>query len=168
MSLLATLAYFGNRTLTGLGNVWSRIWFQPMSTVPLEIIRIGIGTLIFLHYAMATPYLFEFWGNTDWMPLDVAISYGYPPWTQSLLFYFSEPWHWIAFHALFMFCAAAFVLGWRTSWVKWIVLIGHVSYDHRDMAISYGVQSITACLLFVMCLAPVGRAVSLEIGRAHV
>src|SRR5262249_17798926 len=45
-------------------------------------------------------------------------------------------------------------------------LIGHISYDHRNMTLAYGVQSITGCLLFVMCFAPVGRAVSLDRVRA--
>jgi predicted DCC family thiol-disulfide oxidoreductase YuxK len=166
MPILATLAYVVRRTLDALGNIWSQIWFQPMSTVPLEVIRIGVGSLVFLHYAMASPYLFMFWGNTDWMPLEAAMPHVSQPWAQSLLFYFTESWQWIAFHALFLFSTAAFALGWRTSIVKWIVLIGHLSYDHRNLTISYGVQSITACLLFIMCMAPVGRAVSLDRVRA--
>ena len=166
MPMLTTIAHFCRRILNSLGYGWSQIWFQPMSTIPLEVVRIGIGTLVFLHYAMATPYLFMFWGDTDWMPLDVAMTYVDSVWMQSLLFYFSEPWHWIAFHILFLSCTAAFLLGWRTSYVKWIVLIGLISYEHRNMTIAYGVQSITACLLFVMCFAPVGRAVSLDRLRA--
>src|SRR4051794_36837832 len=113
MSLLVTLAHAGRRFVNTLGHIWTQIWFQPMSTTPLEIIRIGLGSLVFLHYAMATPYLLMFWGNTDWMPPEAALLY-VNPWTKSLLFYFSEPWHWYAFHALFLFCTGAFVLGWRT------------------------------------------------------
>ena len=164
--MLAALARIGRNTFAALADTWSQIWFQPYSTIPLEIVRIGVGTPVFLHYLMATPFLFMFWGNTDWMPLDVARTYNQGPWEQSLLFYFSEPWHWIAFHVVFLFCGAAFVLGWRTAWVKWIFLIGHISYDYRNITISYGVQSISACLLFIMCLAPVGRAVSLDRLRA--
>src|SRR5947209_6796116 len=122
MPQLAIIADFGGRALKTLGNVWSQIWFQPMPTMPLEIIRMGLGTMVFLHYAMASPYLFMFWGNTDWMPLEAVMVENGTAWMQSILFYFSEPWHWIAFHALFVFCAAALALGWRTSFVKWIVL----------------------------------------------
>jgi predicted DCC family thiol-disulfide oxidoreductase YuxK len=166
MSKLATLSLVGRRTLDGLGNAWSQIWFQPMPTTPLEIIRIGVGGMIFLRYSMATPYLFQFWGNTDWMPLDSAQSLINMPWSQSILFYFTEPWHWIAFHALFVFSIGALTLGWRTSWFKWIVLIGHISYDHRNITLTYGVHGITANLLLVMCFAPVGRAMSLDRVRA--
>lgn len=166
MPLLATLARFGRKSFAALGRTWSQIWFQPSPTTPLEIVRIGVGSAILFHYAMATPFLFVFWGDTDWMPRDVALQYVEGPWMQSVLFYFSAPWQWIAFHALFLFCGAAFVVGWRTFWVKWIVLVGHISYDYGNLTLSYGAQSIAACLLFILCLAPVGRALSLDRVRA--
>jgi predicted DCC family thiol-disulfide oxidoreductase YuxK len=166
MSGPATLVRFGQDSLAALGRVWSQIWFQPAPTTPLEIARIGIGSAVLFHYAMATPFLFMFWGDTDLMPREAALMYLEGPWMQSVFFYFTAPWQWVAFHAVFLFCCAAFVLGWRTSWVKWIVLIGHISYDYRNLTLSYGGQSITACLLFILCLAPVGRAMSLDRVRA--
>ena len=84
------------------------------------------------------------------------------PWKQSAFFYFTAPWQWIAFHAVFLFCAAALMLGWRTSWVKWLVLIGHISYDQRNPEMPYGVHAILASLLLILCFAPIGRAISLD------
>ena len=54
------------------------------------------------------------------------------------------------------------MLGWRTSWVKWIVLIGHISYDYRNPKMTYGVDGSLACLLLILCFAPIGRAMSLD------
>jgi predicted DCC family thiol-disulfide oxidoreductase YuxK len=85
---------------------------------------------------------------------------------QSVFFYFTAPWHWTAFHAFFLLCCTAFMLGWRTSWVKWIVLVGQISYDHRDPMLIYGVDKILASLLLILCLAPIGRALSLDRVRA--
>ena len=164
--MLATLARAGRESFVALGRAWSQIWFQPRPTTPLEIARIGVGSAILFHYGMATPFLFVFWGDTDWMPRDVALMYLDGPWMQSVFFYFSAPWQWIAFHIFFLLCCAAFVVGWRTSWVKWIVLVGHISYDYRNLTLSYGAESIAACLLFILCLAPVGRAMSLDRVRA--
>jgi predicted DCC family thiol-disulfide oxidoreductase YuxK len=164
--MLATLARSGRESFVALGRAWSQIWFQLRPTTPLEIARIGVGSAILFHYAMATPFLFVFWGDTDWMPRDVALMYLDGPWMQSVFFYFSAPWQWIAFHIFFLLCCAAFVVGWRTSWVKWIVLAGHISYDYRNLTLSYGAESIAACLLFILCLAPVGRAMSLDRVRA--
>jgi len=67
---------------------------------------------------------------------------------------------------LFLLCCAAFMLGWRTSWVKWIVLIGQISYAQRNPMLIYGVDKILASLLFILCLAPIGRALSLDRLRA--
>jgi predicted DCC family thiol-disulfide oxidoreductase YuxK len=50
--------------------------------------------------------------------------------------------------------------------VKWIVLIGHISYAYRAPAIAYGVDKIIACLLLILCVAPIGRAISLDRVRA--
>ena len=47
---------------------WSCIWFQDRPTTPLEVSRIGIGGAILLHYLLATPYLYLFWGDDGWMP----------------------------------------------------------------------------------------------------
>jgi predicted DCC family thiol-disulfide oxidoreductase YuxK len=152
--------------LAPIARSWDNFWFQPATTAPLEIVRIGVGSALLFHYAMATPFLFFFWGDGGWMPREVALSFIEGPWMQSVFYYFTAPWQWVAFHTLFLCAATAFVVGWRTSWVKWIVLIGHISYDYRCLQISYGAQSIAACLLFVLCLAPIGRAFSLDRVRA--
>jgi len=166
MSSAATLVRLSRESLSALERVWTQIWFRPSLTTPLEIVRIGVGSAVLFHYAMATPYLFMFWGDTDWMPREAALQYLDGLWMQSVFLYFTAPWQWVAFHALFLFCGAAFVMGWRTSWVKWVVLIGQISYDYRNITLSYGAQSIAACLLFILCLAPVGRAISLDRVRA--
>jgi predicted DCC family thiol-disulfide oxidoreductase YuxK len=157
---------FALATLAAIERTWSSIWFQDVPTTPLEIVRIGIGAAVLFHFTMATPFLFDLWGDTGWVPPNFAHVYIQAPWMQSVFFYFTDPWQWIAFHGLFLFCCAAFTVGWRTSWVKWIVLLGQISYDHRNLTIVYGADSIIACLLFILCLAPAGRAISLDRVRA--
>jgi len=126
----------------------------------------GIGAALLLNYGMATPYLFEFWGDAGWMPRALVFMDITDAWTQSVFFYFTAPWQWIAFHVLFLLCCAAFMFGWRTSWVKWIVLVGHISYNNRNLILAYGVDQILAGLLLILCLAPIGRAMSLDRVRA--
>jgi predicted DCC family thiol-disulfide oxidoreductase YuxK len=165
-SRLLKLARLGREPFVAIGRAWSSIWFQDSPTAPLEIVRIGIGMAVLFHFGMATPFLFDLWGDAGWMPPEFAHLYIQAPWMQSVFFYFMAPWQWIAFHAVFLLSCAAFTLGWRTSWVKWIVLLGQISYDHRNLTIVYGADSIIACLLFILCLAPIGRAVSLDRVRA--
>ena len=71
----------------------------------------GFGAALLLHYAMASPYLFAFWGDAGWMPRELIAQDTTDPWMQSVFFYFSAPWQWVAFHAVFLFCCAAFALG---------------------------------------------------------
>ena len=122
----------------------------------------GIGAALLLHYSLATPYLFDFWGDGGLIPRELALKDVSDPWLQSVFFYFTAPWQWVAFHAVFLLCCAAFMLGWRTSWVKWVVLVGQISYDYGNPILSYGVDKILACLLFILCLAPIGYALSLD------
>jgi predicted DCC family thiol-disulfide oxidoreductase YuxK len=56
----------------------------------------------------------------------------------------------------------ALLLGWRTRWVKWLVLIGHVSLLARNPHIYYGVDGILASLLLILCVSPAGASLSLD------
>jgi predicted DCC family thiol-disulfide oxidoreductase YuxK len=165
MSPLVTLAHSVRNAIACFGRGWAWFWFKSRPTLPIEITRIGVGTALLIHYALATPYLDQLWGDAGWMPLKAALE-DYDPWAQSVFYYFTAPWQLLAFHLVFLFCCAAFIVGWRTSWVKWVVLIGQLSYDHRNPLLSYGVDKILACLLFILCLAPIGRALSLDRVRA--
>lgn len=161
-----TLPRLGQKMATAMWRGWSRIWFQSRSTVPLEIARIGIGAALLVNYGLATPYLFEFWGEAGWMPRKLALENAGDPWVQSILFYVSAAWQLAAFHALFLLCCAAFLVGWRTRWVKWVVWIGEISYAARNPILVYGVDQILCSLLFLLCLAPTGSALSLDRVRA--
>src|SRR6185295_2357234 len=162
MSKLVTAA---KSILANLDQAWSQFWFTSRPTTPLELSRIGVGAAMLVHYALAIPHLTDLWGETGWMPF-ARVFETHDSWKQSLFFYFTAPWQLYAFHGVFLLCCTAFMLGWRTSWVKWVLLIGQISYDYRNPALTYGVDKILACVLFILCLAPVGRALSLDRVRA--
>jgi len=165
MSHPLTLPRLLRDTFAAFGRTWSQIWFKDSPTTPLEITRIGVGAAMLLHYTLAIPHLFEMWGNDGWAPLAAALSVR-QPWMQSIFFYFDAPWQLAAFHGIFLLCCAALMVGWRTSWVKWVLLVGHISYVYRNLTLVYGVDWIVSSLLFIMCIAPVGRAMSLDRVRA--
>jgi predicted DCC family thiol-disulfide oxidoreductase YuxK len=160
-----TLTRLVRDTFAALSQAWSQVWFQDSPTSPLEITRIGVGAAVLLHYTLAIPYLFDLWGDAGWSPRDAALAMSYS-WMESVFFHLNAPWQWIAFHTLFLLCCAALMVGWRTSWVKWVVLIGHISYVHRNQTVVYGVDWVVTSLVFIMCVAPVGRALSLDRVRA--
>jgi predicted DCC family thiol-disulfide oxidoreductase YuxK len=165
MLRLAALARFGRRSVAAFDRTWSRLWFQNATTTPLEITRIGIGGALLIHYSFATAYLFEFWSDAGFMPLSIALRLK-DPWAQSIFYYLTAPWQLAAFHILFLLCCVAFMVGWRTSWVKWVLPIGKLSYDYRNPVLDYGADMVVSSLLLILCLAPVGRALSLDRVRA--
>ena len=165
MSEPVMFEHAGRKRLSSLGQAWARIWFQNKPTTPLEITRWGLGAALLIHYALATPFFFTFWGDAGLIPLERVVE-DLDFWTVSVFFHLTAPWQGIAFHGFFLLCCAAFMVGWRTSWVKWLVLIGQLSYAHRNPVLTYGVDKILASLLLILCVAPLGRALSLDRVRA--
>jgi predicted DCC family thiol-disulfide oxidoreductase YuxK len=165
MSHLVAFAQSVRSAHSALVGHWTRFWFESAPTTPLEITRIGVGAAMLLNYALATPHLPTFWGKGGWIPL-AQIFDDADEWTHSLLFHLSQNWELFLFHTVFLFCCASLVLGWRTSWVKWVVLIGQISYAYRNPILVYGVDKILCSLLVILCFAPIGRAISLDRVRA--
>ena len=153
--------------MSSLKHTWDQIWFQDRPTTQLELIRIGISFAMLCHYGLASAYIFEIWGNQGWFPPELIA--GLPTggsFFKPLLYYITQPWQLIAIHIVFLFSCAALMVGWRTSWVKWLALIGHLSYAQRSPEVTYGVDAILSSLLLLLCLAPIGRAISLDRARA--
>lgn len=159
MPLVTSLGRSIVRLAAALERAWSALWFQNATTMPLEISRIGIGAALLVYYSYATAHLYDFWSDAGFMPLSLALQ-NKDHWAQSLFFYFTAPWQLLAFHIFYLCCCAAFMLGWRTSWVKWVLPIGKLSYDYRNLVLTYGADIVVSCLLLILCLAPVGRAMS--------
>ena len=111
----------GPVALASLGPTWSRIWFLDRPTTPLEVVRIGIGGALLFNYSVAIPHFFTFWGHADWLQRAGAVETPADPWVQSVFFHFTAPWQGVVFHALFLLACAALTVGWRTTWVKWLV-----------------------------------------------
>jgi predicted DCC family thiol-disulfide oxidoreductase YuxK len=105
-----TLARCGRTAFTAIDRAWSRFWFQNSATSPLELARIGIGGALLVNYSLAAPYLFDFWSDSGWIPREIPLKEVADSWAYSVLFCFTAPWHWIAFHSLFLQCCFAFMV----------------------------------------------------------
>lgn len=165
MSQLLRITRFIGDGIGAIVGAWMRFWFTTAPTTPLEITRIGVGAALLINYGLASPHLLEFWGGQGWVPL-THIFDDVDTWSHSVFFHLTQHWELVAFHAVYLFCCAALMLGWRTTWVKWVVLIGQISYAYRNPVLVYGVDKILSSLLLILCVAPIGRAISMDRLRA--
>jgi predicted DCC family thiol-disulfide oxidoreductase YuxK len=151
------------RTLDNMVNTWLNFWFRDQTTTPLEIIRIGLGAILLVNYGLfSADEILALYGDAGMISKASLGSYIQDPWVQSVLYYLNEPWQLFAFYWVFLLACLMLMVGWRTSVFKWLVFIGHLSFAYRNPAATYGVDGITISMLFVLCIAPVGKALSLD------
>lgn len=143
-------------------NLWVKFWFQDKNTIPLEVIRIGLGFLMFFNYGLYSPSdIITLYGDAGLLSRDVVPEIN--EFTSFSLFILcEESWQLLALNYLFVLLFLCFCIGWKTSWIKWIVFIAHLSYMNRNPFASYGVDAVLVTLLFLLCIAPIGSAWSLD------
>lgn len=134
----------------------------PTNTQPLEAVRIATAAVVLCVYGLLGSDFLLLYGPEGWVDLATAQRPAAAPWVQSVLFHVTSDAQAWAFLGVFLLADLALLLGWRTSVVKWVVLVGQVSLVQRNPAIQYGVDNILSSLLCLLCLAPVGRDWSMD------
>lgn len=129
---------------------WAAFWFRPAPALSLELVRAGTGLALLCTYGAAGARVLELYGPAAW-----AVA----PWPGPLS---GASWPWLGAYGVLLYASAGLAIGWRTVWVKWMALAGHLLFAHRAPALTYGLDAILANLAFVVCLAPVGRAFALD------
>ena len=143
-----------------VARAWDRFWFGLDATLPLELVRAGTGIAFLAAYAPLTWRLEALYSGRGIVPLPDAAAEG---WRFSLLDYATTPWQLALVHALVLAASAALATGWWATPAKWLLLVGHLSYVHRNPGLRYGLDGALAALIVIICVAPVGRA--LRLGR---
>ena len=153
---------FAVNLMNNVKELWFKIWFQDKNTVPLEVTRMGVGFLLFINYVMFSPSdVVALYGESGIFNRAVV-----PEMSQfasfSFFVYFDQAWQLLTFHYVFVALCFCLFVGWQTRWVKWFVLIGHISYFNRNEFLFYGVDTVAIALLLILCIAPIGSALSLD------
>ena len=156
------MSTFAVKFMSDIKECWFKIWFQDKNTIPLEVSRMGIGFLLFFNYAMFSPSdVVALYGESGIFSSAVV-----PEMSQitsfSFFVYFDQAWQLLTFHYVFVALCFCLFVGWQTRWVKWLVLIGHISYFNRNEFLFYGVDAVLIALLLILCIAPIGSALSLD------
>jgi len=141
---------------------WNRFWFQDKNTLPLEVVRMGVGFLLFFNYGMFSANdILVLYGTSGLFNQDLFQTITNYNWFSFLIF-FDQPWQLLTFHYFFVFLCFCLFAGWQTRWVKWLVLIGHLGYFNWNEYLYYGVDTVAIALLLLLCIAPIGSALSLD------
>lgn len=143
--------------------IWNIVWFQDRATTPLEVVRIGLGGLMLITYGLLGPNdLVVLYSDAGFFSKEVLLDYVGRPFYFSVFYYASTSWQLYLCHTIFVLSFAAFTLGWHTPIAKWIVLVGQLSYMNGNPMGWYGVDSLAAAIVFILCLSPVGKCLSLD------
>ena len=153
---------FAGNLMNNIIAVWIKIWFQDKNTVPIDVSRMGVGFLLFLNYVMFTPSdIVALYGESGLFSRAVVPEMS--EWSSfSFFVYFDQVWQLLTFHYVFVALCYCLFVGWQTRWVKWLVLVGHLSYFNRNEFLFYDVDTVLIALLFIMCITPIGSALSLD------
>jgi predicted DCC family thiol-disulfide oxidoreductase YuxK len=156
------MSNFLKTIIDDINTLWFKIWFQDKNTIPLEVSRMGIGFLMFFNYVMLAPSdVVTLYGESGLFSRAVV-----PEMSQitsfSFFVYFDQAWQLLTFHYVFVALCFCLFVGWQTRWIKWLVLIGHLSYFNRNEFLFYGVDAVLIALLLILCIAPIGSALSLD------
>lgn len=156
----------GNTTKsTTLADAWNAFWFTPGPTLPLAMLRIGVGTICLWHFVSFGMSSDRWFGNEGMIPQDSARflmeSAGSPIWQQpSLLWLTDDRSILLLLHVVAIVAAAAFTVGLFTRVSGTVALVMLLSYAHRAPFVSIHGDPILAFMMLYLVLGPCGQMFS--------
>lgn len=133
--------------------LWCEFWFDSYSPATLRLFRVALAGMLFVYYGIRTFDLELFFSSTGIMPLSAINDVIEMKYRHSLLFYFTSNGALWFFHVFYLASLAALVFGFWPRAAAIIAYVLHVSFMHRNMAPSYGVDLISTFFLFYFCFA---------------
>lgn len=147
---------------------WNRFWFEPSDVYDLCVLRILTGALAVIWQVSYAFDLTRWFGADGWLASatmqrvlnrqtgTVGLHEG------SYLFWVSDS-HWLwALHLLGTLVLVAMTLGFYTRVASVASLFVLVSYVHRAPLLAGPMEPVLTMLVAYLCLAPVGRCLSLD------
>ena len=94
---------------------WEQIWFQDKNTIPLEVVRMGVGLLLFINYAMLSPSdVLTLYGDAGLFSYSVVPEMTTVSWFSFYVF-LEQDWQVLTFHYVFVVTCFLLFIGWKTS-----------------------------------------------------
>ncbi|MBI3555506.1 MAG: HTTM domain-containing protein [Deltaproteobacteria bacterium] len=147
------LANAWGRRFTALWWDWCAFWFYSPAPARMRLFRVALGSMLFVFYSIRAVDLMLWFSETGIMPLSIVPDMLPMNYRQSIFFYLSsDAAIWIG-NAIYLLALALLALGIRPRYSAGVAFILHVSFLHRDMVPSYGVDMIASFFLFYLCFA---------------
>lgn len=123
----------------------------------LEVLRIGLGVALLVGFGGLARDIVELYGDAGWVSREAFTAMSLDSGWLSVFGWVRGPGALTGLYVALLAAALAFALGWAVRWVKWPLWVLFISFVNRNPALVYGVDLLTANLLFLVCVAPVGR-----------
>lgn len=133
--------------------VWNRFWFEAQPASAMALFRKAIAGLFFGMYAVRTFDLKLFFSESGIMPLKSVPEVLPMAYRTSLLFYWTSDTALWVLHLALLGALALLFFGILPRLTAAVALVLSVSFLHRDMAPTYGVDMIGSFFLFYLMLA---------------
>lgn len=152
-SRLAMATAYASRRADRLWQAWCAFWFESPAEERVRVFRFTLGALLFALYAIRSLDLRLYYSESGLMPLSAVADAVPMDYRKSLFFLFpGDAALWLGDIAL-LGALAALAFGLWPRLAALAALLLNVSFIHRDMAPTYGVDMIATFFLFYLCLA---------------
>jgi len=146
----------------GFAGAWNRFFFAERDPRLASVLRIGYGVLLLIYLAIWIPDLRMWFSDTGLMPVvdgRLIINEDAP----SLIAWLPQH-DWLLFlcFGLFFASAVALLVGWQTRVQAVLVLFWLTAFQHRNIAIVDGEDTIFRLFAFYLALCPAGWAYSVD------
>jgi uncharacterized membrane protein YphA (DoxX/SURF4 family) len=148
------------------GSGWNRFWFTPVDPIGLCLVRALTGMMSLWFILSFTPDLITWMGPDGLLPIDTVrqLTVDDRGWNgrASYLYFVDEPGLLWGVHLVAIAIAATFTLGLATRITSVVTLAIVLSYIHRMPMVTGPFEPVLSFMLFYLCLAPCGQAISLD------
>lgn len=144
---------------------WCEFWFKPADPIPLAVMRILFGVMLFYTHLVWGLNLEGFFGHNGWQgdKLVHAFQQGQSSWSFCWSFWWLVPdgLH-VPVHILCLFVLALYAFGVFTPVTSILAYIITVSYSYRAPIANFGLDQINAIAALYLAIGPSGAALSVD------
>ena len=140
---------------------WEQFWFAPADPVPLGLIRILVGYMLFYTHLVWGKNFQAFFGVRGWMSPETLDVFQRGQWIFSFWRWVPESVMWPV-HLMCLCVLSLFAIGLWTRVTSILALIITISYSYRAQFANYGLDQMNAILTFYLAIGPSGAALSVD------